>query len=279
MTVPAAEGAVEAQYTTTLKVPGRDEPWIVIRSTNAAQLQDQLKELQHGGVFAELAHTQAALRSVFASGSILGARSVTPQPSGAESGKGEHQEAAAAAAQRPAGPAPTPQQQPRAPQQAPAGQEAPQQAPTARPEPAQLAAQPPQGHQQAPGLAAQSLQGYQQAQPAAAPAPQQPQAPQPAGLTPQQPSVVPQAMAQPPQQGGTFSPPPPMPGAPIILGQPARFHSGTSSRGPWQAFFDPRPQEEIEKIPVGPDGKVPETDDPNHPGLAGGTHRFAMFLR
>lgn len=57
-------------------------------------------------------------------------------------------------------------------------------------------------------------------------------------------------------------------GVPMILGVPAKW----IDKGSWKAWADPRPQHE-----TGPE-KL-KTDDPNHPGLAGGTHKFWKFVR
>ena len=121
-----------------------------------------------------------------------------------------------------------------------------------------------------------------QAQPAA------PQAPAQGGFAPaptwgQQaatPSAAP-AYGAPP----AYSPPAPAgaasAGAPFIpaFGLPATFRSGQGAKGPWSAYFDPRPKAVTDTIQPDHTGKVPSTDDVNHPGLAGGTHKFAQFLR
>lgn len=57
-------------------------------------------------------------------------------------------------------------------------------------------------------------------------------------------------------------------GVPLILGIPAKW----IDKGSWKAWADPRPQHE-----TGPE-KL-KTDDANHPGLAGGTHKFWKFVR
>jgi len=58
------------------------------------------------------------------------------------------------------------------------------------------------------------------------------------------------------------------PGVPTILGVPAKW----IDKGSWKAWADPRPQSQ-----TGPE--MLKTDDPNHPGLAGGTHKFWKFVR
>lgn len=70
-------------------------------------------------------------------------------------------------------------------------------------------------------------------------------------------------------------------GAPFIpaFGMAATFRSGQGARGPWSAYFDPRPKQVTDALPVDHTGKVPSTDDVNHPGLAGGTHKFSKFIR
>lgn len=63
-------------------------------------------------------------------------------------------------------------------------------------------------------------------------------------------------------------------GAPFIpaLNAPATFRSGTGKRGPWSAYFDPRPKAVLDQINE-------STDDVNHPGIAMETHKFTKFLR
>jgi len=57
-------------------------------------------------------------------------------------------------------------------------------------------------------------------------------------------------------------------GVPLILGIPAKW----IDKGSWKAWADPRGQAE-----TGPD-KL-KTDNPDHPGLAQGTHKFWKFVR
>lgn len=57
-------------------------------------------------------------------------------------------------------------------------------------------------------------------------------------------------------------------GVPLVLGIPAKW----IDKGSWKAWADPRGQNE-----TGPD-KL-KTDNENHPGLAGGTHKFWRFVR
>lgn len=86
---------------------------------------------------------------------------------------------------------------------------------------------------------------------------------------------APAMQAQAPAQGVASA------GAPFIpaFGMAATFRSGQGSRGPWSAYFDPRPKNVTDSIPADHTGKAPSTDDVNHPGLAAGTHKFAKFLR
>lgn len=82
------------------------------------------------------------------------------------------------------------------------------------------------------------------------------------------------SMAQPAAAAPAYTPPAAAapaaaaPGVPMILGIPAKW----IDKGNWKAWADPRPQHE-----TGPE-KL-KTDDPNHPGLAGGTHKFWKFVR
>ena len=57
-------------------------------------------------------------------------------------------------------------------------------------------------------------------------------------------------------------------GVPLVCGIPAKW----IDKGNWKAWADPRPQHE-----TGPE-KL-KTDDENHPGLAGGSHKFWRFVR
>jgi len=181
----------EAPITTTLKAPGANAPWIVIRSENTVQLSQQLAEIQANATFADLARANEAFAAHYTTGAVLGARSVTPaQDTGAFT-----------------------------PPPAPA------------PEPAAPAVDPQVAALQAQLAAAQAA--------AAAPA-----APAPAAGTP---------------------------GAPIVAGMPAKLVSGSSARGPWQAWADPRPKDATDHMA--------KTDDVNHPGLNAGTHKLWKFIR
>lgn len=75
-----------------------------------------------------------------------------------------------------------------------------------------------------------------------------------------------------PQQAGNFGgdDAPFLPG----LGMQAKVVTGVSKKTgkPWRAAADPRSQQQTQHIQE-------RTDDPNHPGLAAGTHTFWRFLR
>lgn len=183
----------EAPITTTLKAPGANAPWMVIRSENTVQLNSQLSEIQANGIFAVLAGANEAFAAHFTVGGILGAKPLNaPQDTGAFTP-----------------PAPAP-------------------------------AAPTQEEQFAAFLAAQQ------------------------GAQPVHATVVSPAPAPAPAAGGT-------PGAPIVAGMPAKLVSGSSARGPWQAWADPRPKEATDHMQ--------KTDDVNHPGLNGGTHKLWKFIR
>jgi hypothetical protein len=137
-----------------------------------------------------------------------------------------------------------------------------------------------------PSGAAQNVQnvlGGQQAAVQPAPAVAAPAAadgwgaPAPAWGAPQAPAAA-SAYAQP---APAAQPAAASAGAPFIaaFGQPATFRSGTSARGAWSAYMDPRPKQVVDALPVDHTGKVPSTDNENHPGLAAGTHKFTKFIR
>lgn len=73
-----------------------------------------------------------------------------------------------------------------------------------------------------------------------------------------------QAPPAPPAAGGT-------PGAPMVAGMPAKLVSGTSAKGPWQAWADPRSKEQTDHMQ--------KTEDVNHPGLLSGTHKLWKWIR
>jgi hypothetical protein len=57
----------------------------------------------------------------------------------------------------------------------------------------------------------------------------------------------------------------------MVAGMPAKLVSGSSAKGPWQAWADPRPKEATDHMQ--------KTDDVNHPGLANGTMKLWKFIR
>lgn len=126
--------------------------------------------------------------------------------------------------------------------------------------------------QQAPP-APQAQQGY---------APPAPNPQQPYQQPPQAPYQQQQAYQQPVQNGyaaaGTPPAPPApqtpgsVPGAPMTPFGPAKLVSGTSAKGTWQAFADPRPKQATDHIQQ-------KTDNPQDPGLAAGTHKFWAWVR
>lgn len=64
-----------------------------------------------------------------------------------------------------------------------------------------------------------------------------------------------------------------MPGAPTILGMPAKLKEGVSAKTgrAWRAWADPRPQNATQPGAV-------KTDDPNDPRLAMGQATFWKFI-
>jgi hypothetical protein len=58
------------------------------------------------------------------------------------------------------------------------------------------------------------------------------------------------------------------PGVPIVLGQEAKW----IDKGSWKAWADPRPAQATQHL-------TEKTDNPNHPGLQAGTHKFWAFVR
>lgn len=136
-----------------------------------------------------------------------------------------------------------------------------------------------------PSGAAQTVQQVLGAQPVAAPAAAPVAAPAPAadGWAAQPTAAwgAGQPAAQPVAAPAPAANPAASAGAPFIpaFGQAAVFRSGQSARGPWSAYFDPRPKQVTDAIPADHTGKVPSTDNENHPGLAAGTHKFSKFIR
>jgi hypothetical protein len=125
------------------------------------------------------------------------------------------------------------------------------------------------------GLGARPLEAPQDSGAFAAPAPQY-QEPVPSQPQYQQPVAQPQYQQAPPQQQYQQPAPAPAaqgatPGAPMVAGMPAKLVSGNKNGRQWQAWADPRPKEVTEHMQ--------RTDDPNHPGLAQGTHSLWKFIR
>ena len=111
-----SENDSNAPLTTTIKLPGANAPWIVIRSENSAQLDAQLNELMANGVGATIGRAQDMIEAQFNTGKGLGARAVdAPVDTGAYSQpapQAQPQPAyAAPQPQQPAYAAPAPQQQ------------------------------------------------------------------------------------------------------------------------------------------------------------------------
>lgn len=237
----------EAPLTTTLKIGGgKDDPWVVIRSRDAAHLQAQLMELGDGSVATTLGEVTHVFGAHYRVGKALDAKPMDPQPT-----NGSNDPLPPAPQAPPAAPPAPVQQSPQPPaQQAPPMQ--PQQPPM-----------PPQGGEGwPPGAHQQPSEWPPPAQPQQAPQPPMQQAPPPA--------AAPSAFAAPPQ----------IPNAPIVLGRPARFQQGSNSRGPWTAFFDPRSPEELASVPIDPQtNRRVQTDDENDPRLASGQAEFCRWLR
>jgi hypothetical protein len=61
------------------------------------------------------------------------------------------------------------------------------------------------------------------------------------------------------------------PGAPLVAGMPAKLVEGTSAKGKWQAWADPRPKDQTDHMQ--------KTDDVHHPGIIAGTHKLWKFIR
>ncbi len=89
-----------------------------------------------------------------------------------------------------------------------------------------------------------------------------------AGLPTAAPAAAPTAPAAAPGYGGPAAA---TPGAPMVAGMPAKLVEGTSARGAWQAWADPRPKDMTDHMQ--------KTDDVNHPGLVSGTHKLWKFIR
>lgn len=77
-----------------------------------------------------------------------------------------------------------------------------------------------------------------------------------------------QQYAAPAQQ---YAAPEHVPGAPLVNGQPAKLIKGSKNGRDWQAWGDPRPKAVTEGMQ--------RTEDPHHPGIAGGTHQLWKWIR
>jgi hypothetical protein len=66
----------EAPLTTTIKLPGANQPWFVIRSQSAAELDQQLNELMSLGIAATVGRAQNMLEAQFNMGMGVEARAV-----------------------------------------------------------------------------------------------------------------------------------------------------------------------------------------------------------
>lgn len=119
-----------APLTTTLKLPGANAPWVVIRSDNSAQADAQLNELMSNGFGATLGRAQEMLEAQFNTGKGLDARALNaPQDTGAFAAPAPQYQEPAPAPQQYAQPVAQPQYQHQAP--------APQQYQQPAPQPAQ----------------------------------------------------------------------------------------------------------------------------------------------
>lgn len=250
MTEQSEHQYAEAPYLAIFQAPGDSAPRLEVRATTEQQLSSKLQALENNSTFADFGRLHVRFQSQFAMGKELDAKSMdAPQNADAEAPSApETQEQSqpvstppqAASQQAQVQQAHQPPPQPPQPQMQQAQQPVVQQQ---RPQPQQM--QAPQGHQ--PPV---MPQGHQP--------PQMPQGHQP----PQQ---------APPQQSGQTGPGMNVPGAPFVNGSPARLVTGSSSKGEWTAWADPRPQHVTQDLE--------KTDDVDHPGLAAGTHKLWKFLR
>lgn len=131
-----SENDSNAPLTTTIKLPGANAPWIVIRSENSVQLDSQLNELMANGVGATIGRAQEMIEAQFNTGKGLGARPVDApvntgafnppaQPQYQEPVPSQPQYQQQAPQQQYQAPAPQQQYQQPAPAPAPAAQGAP----------------------------------------------------------------------------------------------------------------------------------------------------------
>jgi hypothetical protein len=201
----------EAPLVITIKVEGGpSSPWIVLRSSNPNQAQQDLDAIAASGLADAIGRAHAAVNAGFNAGNVLGARTeAAPVGNGFQ----------------PAQPSP----------QAPAN-------------PGWEQGPPPAFAQPQPGYNQQPAQAYAQA---AANGYQQQQAPQPQYQPPAAPTV---------------------PGAPLVLGQPAKLiQSKPGAARAWQAWADPRPKNVTDGMEA--------TADVNDPGLANGTKKLWAFIK
>lgn len=195
----------------TLKMQGKDSPWVVLEGETVEELSDLLASVEHGDLLAAVGrcqglieHAQGVAAAKFLIGKKLDGKAEQPSVTTTQ------------AADNPWDPQPE-----------------------AAPEEKAAAPTPP------PAVVAPKVNPF--AARAAA-------APSPTGSP----------------FGQAASDQAPVPGAPEILGQPAKLISGTDERGRFKAFVDPRPVAELE-------GRE-ETSDPDDPGLAD-TKRFYKRVR
>lgn len=214
-----------SRISVTLKMQGKDSPWIVLEHESVEGLTDLLTSVEKGDLVAQVGRCQGLVEQTqidasakFQVGKLLGARAEAPSKT------------VTAESENPWDGTPAP---------APA------------PAPAAPVAKSPFG-----GGAVQA----QASSPAPPPAPM-------ANPFAGRPSAVPATASPFGSKAGSTEP---VPGAPMILGQPAVARSGTGAKGRWTALVDPRPVAETDGLE--------RTDDPEHPGLEAGTHAYWKFL-
>lgn len=97
---------IEAPIVLTLKCnDSRDSPWLVLRATNAQQLQSQLQELENSTLFADVGRVAAVFQAQGVLGAKLGAKGIDPVVDG---GSFDGVQAAPTTAATPPAAAPTP---------------------------------------------------------------------------------------------------------------------------------------------------------------------------
>ncbi|MDR6794336.1 hypothetical protein J2X12_002927 [Pseudarthrobacter oxydans] len=73
------DNIIEAPIVLTLKLnDAKDSPWLVLRATNAQQLQSQLQELENGTLFADIGRVAAVFQAQGIIGAKLGAKGIDP---------------------------------------------------------------------------------------------------------------------------------------------------------------------------------------------------------